>query len=217
MNKDEARSIAQQRASEKAQSVPNPNESRNPTRRSPTRRADLMSYEELVQGHRTAIVKTTSGKAFEIQSLSPGEYVSMIGSPITKRLADAGIDVTDGNTASARLRQLPPDELVSLVSDAGVLDLAQHIVCKGVISINFVMKPQHECDPARKEVSIDRLSIPELGELEAAIVQLGESDEDVEFVQLFREGGQEAEAERADDTQDGTDIRPEAERDTVPG
>lgn len=175
----------------------------------------LTTYEELDSLYRTAIVATSSGMSFKIQTVSPGDFMIVAGSPILKKLVEHDVDLTNKEQISAVIDGMSTQQKADLVSDGSFLRMARQIVCAGVISINFVDKLQDECDRSKQEVSVDRLPMPDLLDLFTGIMTLAVSEDEEEAAKFFREisGGERGRGDQ--DSPDGESIRDETVENTI--
>lgn len=178
----------------------------------------LTTHEELLSSYRTTIVKTASGRAFEIEALSPGGFLLSVGSPLIQTLTTQGLntETADKGAVENFVAGLTLEQQIALVSEEKFLTSVKRIVCAGVISINFVEKPQGDVDTATKEVSIDLLSMQELLSLYTAIINLSLPEAEVRDVQLFREESETVENGDTESASDSTDVRKETLGDSVP-
>lgn len=135
--------------------------------------AQYTSYEELLSGYETRAVTLSSGKMFEVQSLSPGDFMSILGTPIIRRAIE-NQSITDEDLRTS-------------------LELVKEIVCLGVISVKFVNKAQYECGEG--EISINRLTQDEIVELYTQIMELSIPNKEEELVNSFQEKNQEGDVD----------------------
>lgn len=162
----------------------------------------LTSFEELTKDYQTNIAKTPSGYTFIIQSIVPGDFVRLIGTPIIDLLLEKDIDINTPDSVAEGIKSLSEKEQMGIVASDSFIEMAKLVICAGVISINFTVKKQDECDSAKKEVSIDRLSLADVISLYTQIMSLSMPEAQIETVRLFRTDEQ-AEQEQSDkDTQD---------------
>lgn len=196
--------VARERASENARQIPLPQEEQAPVPK--TASAGLTTREELLSAYRTTIVKTTSGNAFEIRAISPGDFLLYLGSPMLKALADAGIDVGEPGAVSQAVADMSTGEAVDVITKGDLVELARRNVCAAVISLNFVMKPQGECDESTQETSIFLLSVIDAVDLYTAIVHFSVGDEDVDMVRVFRGQGAEEQVGPDPDPSDSVSV-----------
>ena len=109
--------------------------------------------------------KNGEPKVFEIQSLSQGDFISIMGVPfIMKFLNNENVTLTD-----------------DLIEKQ--IDIIKKVVCAGVISVKLVTKAQTECKD--DEVSVNIIDIEDLYELYNAIME--HSLGGVEKVEFFPE------------------------------
>lgn len=158
-------------------------------------RPDLTSYDDLVGEYQTTFVRTSSDKVFEIESIGPGEFMMIFGSPIAQVLSDIGIDLDDPEREK-KLVDISIEDKVDVLLSHDFQEFAENIVCAGVISINFLRRPQRECDQDKQEVSVSRLHFQEMCELFNAIIRLSVSGEEMGLIEFFREGSEEVSGER---------------------
>lgn len=157
----------------------------------------LTTYEDLVSDYETSIVATTSGNSFEIQPVSPGAYFLATGTPLLDILTEKGLNEGSIEERQRAFDEMSDDEKMSLVSNDDYLEYVQRISCAGIVSINFVMKRQRDCNRVKKEVSIDLLDANDLFEIFGKIMELSASESEGELVETFR-GESETEQERLD-------------------
>lgn len=198
--------VARERASEKARQISPPQEKQEQAPIPKTASAGLTTREELLSAYRTTIVRTTSGNAFEIRAISPGDFLLYLGSPMLKALADSGIDVGEPGAVSQAVADMSTGEAVDVITKGDLVELARRNVCAGVISLNFVMKPQGECDDSKQETSVFLLSVIDAVDLYTAIVHFSVGDEDVDMVQTFRGEGEEKQVGPDTDTSTGDGV-----------
>ena len=138
----------------------------------------VTSPRELLSRYRTAIVELSSGAKFKIRSVNTGDFYAEVGALLFSKMIAANVDTTDPKQIQEYTEnQLPIEEQLELVNTEENLRCMQAIVCASTISINFINKPQPECNET--EISIDLLSERELGELSDAIVKLSNPDNDI--------------------------------------
>jgi hypothetical protein len=199
-NKSKARRLSQERAVNNArktipQSSPGNKQSSN---------MPFTSADDLLKNYVTATAYTSSGHAFEIQSLSPGDYVITLGVPIIRLLISKGItseNTSDQNVINKAIEKLDDATKEELFSSDEFQDIMSVIICRGVISIRFVNKHQRECNPERKEVSvIDRLSDQDRYELFMQIMPISINPEIVTDIAEFPETGEDTESTTGDIT-----------------
>ncbi len=175
-------------------------------------RSRLTTYEDYAEQLVTVIVETSSGKVFEVQKVTPGEILKAAGSPLMDLLTQEGLDFgKDGREeAEEKVRQLPDEKKIEIVSDPEFMGIAKSIVCSGVISVNFVDKPRSECDREKKEVPADVLNMRELMDLFTAIMSISVGEGEVQEFYTFREGSERAQDEYGQIAPDGEVVREEA-------
>lgn len=216
-----AEDLARERASQEARKAQQSESDREPwVYKDPLQTAaeKLTTYEELIQREaaRTSIVKTNSGLAFEIKGLSPGDFVIIMGSPFVKSFISAGVESTDKSAAEKIVKGLEPERAIELISDPDLLSVAKTAICSSVLSVNFVSKPQEQCDPEQKEVSVDQLDFVDLMNLFNAIMRLSTPGVEVTDAMFFRKTGEEAQGSDDSGSSDRERLRSEAIQDTVP-
>jgi len=127
----------------------------------------LTSADDLLKNYRTATAFTTSGHAFNIQSLSPGDYVITLGLPIIKLLIDKGVkvdNVSDSKQVNSAIDKLNSQDKIEIFETEKFQDIMSVIICRGVKSVKFVNMPPEKCEKTPdgqhwKEVSVtDALS-----------------------------------------------------------
>lgn len=213
----DAENLAKKRASEKAKDVSDVNSSaaadkeltqpRFVKSKTPDSRPDLTSYEDLVKEYQTTFVRTSSGKVFEIETIGPGEYMMIFGSPLAQALTNMGLDPDDPKGSALRLADVSIEQKIDVLLGHDFQDFAENIICAGVISINFVRKPQRECDEDKQEVSISRLPFQDLCELFNAVIRLSVSGEEMGLIEFFREGSEEVSGERDSSSRDSESLQ----------
>jgi len=181
----------------------------------PTSNADLTSYDEFLAGYKTCYVKTSSGKTFEVQGLSPGDFMALIGSPLAKALIGFGLDIENPLEALQKLDSLPTDQQVDLLIGDSFQAFAREVICTGVISLKFVDKDQRDCDKSAEEISVWLLPFQDLCEVFNAIIRLTASNEEIGMVNFFREEGEGEPAERDQNPSDSEGIPAETIGTTV--
>ena len=214
-----AEDIARERASRqarRAQQKAEQGNDRESHQRGPA--AGLTTYDELIQREaaRTSIVKTSSGLAFEVGALAPGDFAMLLGSPFLQRFTDAGIDVRNENTVKETVERLDGESVARLVTDPELLNASRALVCLSVTSINFVDKPQQQCDQEREEISVDLLDFVDLMNICTAILRLSTPSAEAADAVLFREADEEEQGSGDPGAPDGEELRSPAVEGTVP-
>ena len=163
------------------------------SRRAQTQTADkqLTTYEDLVGNYETSIVTTTSGKIFEIQSITPGAYFLMTGTPLMGILSEKGLDAQTAEERQKVIEELSDEEKLEFVTNDGYIEFMQRTCCAGIVSVNFVMKRQRQCNKFKKEVSIDLLEGNDLLEVFSAIMNISVSESAGELVETFQSESEE--------------------------
>jgi len=146
----------------------------------------LTSYEDLVGNYETSIVTTTSGKTFEIQSITPGVYFLITGTPLMGILSEKGLDVQNAEERQKAIEELSDEEKLEFITNDGYIEFMQRTCCAGIVSVNFVMKRQRQCNKFKKEVSIDLLEGNDLFELFTAIMNISASESAGDLVETFQ-------------------------------
>lgn len=167
---------------------------------------NLTTREDLMQLYKTCIVQTSSGRTFEVRNVAPGDFMVFFGSPILQALSAAGVDLEKANEVPKVVEKLSQGEALKIVTEGSLVELARHVVCIGVLSLNFVVKPQAECDDGKQETSVFLLPLNDTIELYTAIVKFSVSEEDTGLVQLFREESEEEQRRSDTDTSDGESV-----------
>lgn len=213
----DAENLAKERASEKAKDVSVVNSSAATDKevtqpsfvksKSSDSRPDLTSYEDMVEEYQTTFVRTSSDKVFEIESIGPGEFMLIFGSPLAQALTNIGFDPGDLEGSAKKLEEASIEQKVDVLLGHDFQDFAESIICAGVISINFVRKSQRECDKDEQEVSVSLLLFQDLCELFNAIIRLSVSREEVGLIEFFREGSEEISGERDPSSRDSESLQ----------
>ena len=115
----------------------------------------LTGYDELLSGYETGYTVTPSGMTFEIQAISPGMFLGIFGTPFMSMLIEQG--ATDQDTVDKIVEKMTDEEKIELANEPILKNSVLDTICAGVISAKLVNKPQSECDPEDKEISIIRL------------------------------------------------------------
>lgn len=157
----------------------------------------LTTYEDLVSDYETLIVTTTSEKVYEIQPISPGAYFLTTGTPLLDTLTEKGLSEGSIEDRQQAFDELSDNEKMSIVSNDDYLEYVQRVCCAGIVSVNFVMKRQRDCNRIKKEVSIDLLDANDLFEIFGRVMEMSASESEGELVETFR-GESETEQERHD-------------------
>ena len=153
----------------------------------PTRDDSLTSANDLVKNYQIHItqLKTHSEsnpRRFEIQSVSAGDFYAEFGSPILALLAEKDVDITDKDAVDNYIQN---EMTLAEKAKLGLLDenfkKMRRIICQGVISIQFSVNNQIDCED--DEVSVHLLSALEQIELFNAIIRLSVPEVDAN---LFR-------------------------------
>lgn len=151
----------------------------------------LTSYEDLVSDYETSIITTTSGKVFEIQSITPGAYFLITGAPLMNILTEKGIDAQSIEERQKAIEELSDEEKLEFVTNDGYIEFMQRTCCAGIVSVNFVMKRQRQCNKFKKEVSIDLLEGNDLFEVFSAIMEISASESAGDLVETFQSESEE--------------------------
>jgi hypothetical protein len=150
-------------------------------------KSDLTSYQDLIKDYQTAFISTPSGYSFEIQAIRPGNYMISMGGMLTKYLTQSGVDLQNQEAVREAIQNLDEEQQIELSFDEANITRMQKIVCAGVISMNFVDKPQHECKKWLKEVSIDLLPFADLLSLFTEIIGMSLPETEVADFATFRQ------------------------------
>jgi hypothetical protein len=214
-DKDSAASLAKAMAQKKSRrSIPAQAKVAEDNKRNST---SFTTFEELTEGFKTAIVRVKSGKfekdsdgkvlmdeenqpiphmyTFEIQSIDPGEFVKLLGTPIVALLADKGINVLDEASLQDGIAKISEEEAMDVASDDDFISLVKQVLVAGVVTVNFVSKKQAECSSVKKEVSVDVLAKETQLELYTLIMDLSLPERDEKSFTSFREQGDGEEPE----------------------
>jgi hypothetical protein len=206
----DAKRIAQKRASDKQRKIAKENNSvSKPKPQKAGLTNYLTSYDELISGYETAFVKTTSGKTFEIQSIDPGIVFILMGTPVMSMLSNKGADMTDANAVNKAIQALSIDEKVEVSQNELFNNLINQTICEGVVSVHLVNKPQYECDPDKKELSVNLLSKIDQTEIFEAIMGLIKPDRLQELAEFFRQKSEEKQNGDSEDSPDGESVSSE--------
>jgi hypothetical protein len=155
---------------------------------------NFTTFDELTEGFKTAIVKVNSGKfekdddgnvlmdeekqpvphkyVFEIQSIDPGEFAKLLGTPIIALLADKGVNVADEESLKEGITRISEEEAMEVASDGDFQSLVRQVLVAGIVNVNFTLKKQAECSTIKKEVSVDILAKETQMELYVMIMDL---------------------------------------------
>ncbi|MHC4395661.1 MAG: hypothetical protein ACYS1A_08390 [Planctomycetota bacterium] len=197
---NDAKDLASRRATQETLKQPPPPQQQE---------VSLTTFDELLAEYKTGIVKTSSGKTFEIQCVSPGDFLLSVGSPLIQAISESGADLTSESEVNKVIADLSEEETFDLVANEDFIELIKQVVIRGVISVNLVDKKQNECNKRKKEISIDLLPIPDILDVYTAIMNLSVSEEDTAEVQLFRQESEGEQSEHNTDTSDSPDLRGE--------
>ena len=181
-------------------------------------KAKLTTTQELLSRFKTTIVELTTGKVFRIRVIPPGDFVTLVGTPLLSVFVELGIDMGDTEHAVEDIQSLSAEKKMALVSGNDFQSMIRKIVCRAVISINFVDALQEECNTDRNEVPISVLEPEEQMEIYIAVMDISVNINDVKDFYSFREDGTDKEVERDDGeaASDSQNIRTETVRDAVP-
>ena len=145
----------------------------------------LTTYDDLVSDYETSLTVTTSGKLFEIQPITPGTYFLITGTPLMNILSEKGLDGQSTEERQKAIEELSDEEKLEFVTNDGYIEFMQRACCAGIVSINFVMKRQRQCNKFKKEVSIDLLEGNDLFEVFSAIMEISASESAGELIETF--------------------------------
>jgi len=188
----------------------------------------LTGYDELLSGYERGYTVTPSGMTFEIQAINPGMFLGIFGTPFMSLLIEKG--ATDQKSIDAITDNMTDEEKIELANEPILKGKVLDIICAGVISAKLVNKPQSECDPENKELSIIRLieigkltsvSTPEdvkddVTHLYKAIQELTKPEEIAKAAESFLKTYKEGTEGTTEDTPDSEGIPSDTESDTVP-
>lgn len=162
---------------------------------------NLTTYEDILSSYQTTIVVTDAGETFEIKALSPGDFVLAIGSPLIRSLTPEGLDLAGDTEEAIRksVAEMPLEKMIDLLSDKAFLESVNSIICASVTSVNFIDKPQSECDTAQKELSVHLLTLKSLMNLYTAVIAFSVPGAKVDQLEFFRK---EDTGEQVDSDQD---------------
>lgn len=169
----------------------------------------LTSYNDILKRTKTTIVQTRSGNTFEIKVLQPGDFLSIIGTPITKRIffdpkgKFAVPNFNDDYEATNTIQDL--------MSDDEFMRNAKDMVCRGIVSLNFVNKPQDQCDPDAQELSIDLLDFNEIMDIVSFLIVASTADREVKEFYSFRDLDSQEQARGDQDSPVGEGIQSAAQ------
>ncbi len=175
----------------------------------------LTSFEDLIAGYDTAFVKTPSGKMFEIQSVDPGAFLLLLGTPFIALLQSKDANLADAKSVNDTIENLSPDEKNEAASDDNFMEIVKQTVCQGVISVKFMNKPQWQCNADKKELSVNLLPIADLLHLYNAIYELVKPEKLQEMAEFFRSQIKEGKDGTAEDPSDSEDLPSDTESDTL--
>jgi len=198
MDIEEAKRLAQERAKRNAIKLGVPN-SVKPSNVNTSDRPDLTTFDDLMEGYLTGTAYLTSGMAFDIQTLSPGDLVIVVGTPLVKLLMDQGAKIEEASTVddlNQAIQAMGNEEQEEVYKSPDFRDIMINAICRSVISINFVNKRATQCDSSRKEVSvIDRLSELDRFELFMQIMAIATTPQDIDDIASFPPTDEEPENE----------------------
>ena len=176
----DAKDIASGRASQKAKLEP---EAQAPQPAFP----GVTSYQDLIERYKTDVIKTPSGLTFLIQTVNPGDYIAISGTPLVKYWTDKGVDFTDTEARMRSIDDMSEEKKAEMVLDADFQEIAKNVVCAGVYSLNLVNKPQSQAISDREELSVDLLPLADMFHLFTEIMKLSQGEEFAAELDLFRE------------------------------
>lgn len=110
----------------------------------------LTSYDDLIEGYETTYVRTPSGLAFEIQTIDPGMFLSIFGTPFISMLIEK--KATDEESVNMVLASMTEEDKIKMANDPALVNNILEIICRSVISVKLVNKRQSECN--NDEISI---------------------------------------------------------------
>jgi hypothetical protein len=180
----------------------------------------LASYEGLISGYETAYVKTPSGWTFEIQTIDPGMFLGIFGTPFISMLIEN--KATDEQSVNEIIESMSDEEKVRQANDPTLVNNILEIICRSVINVKLVNKPQSECDRDRQEVSIimlietGKLTQDDITQLYKAIFELVRPEEIAKMAESFLRAYNKSENRTNTDTPDSEDLPPDAKSDTIP-
>jgi len=182
--------------------------------------AGLTTYDDLMSEYQTDIVKTPSGLTFIIQTINPGDYLAIIGTPLLKYMSAHGIDISDPQARTQAVMDMPANEQVEILSDPNFQEMLKSIVCAGIVphdKLRVVNKRAYDCDKSKYEVSIDVIPVADLYHIFIEIMKLSQGEEFADEIELFREQHEIRPGEAVADPgpSDGESLQQETEPDIV--
>lgn len=213
----DAKEVASKRASEKAgERVSEEVSERVKESKRPTI-PGMTTYQDLMERYKTNVVRTPSGLTFLIQTVNPGDYMSIAGTPLLKYWSDKGIDFSDNEARLKSIDAMTDEQKTELTLDDNFQDMVRSVVCAGVYSLNLVNKRQAQCDSSKEELSVDLIPMADLFVLFTEIISLSQGEEFSAELELFREQIENGESQGlADqDSRHSEGIQPAPEFDTV--
>lgn len=180
----------------------------------------LTTFDDLISGYETAFVKTPSGLVFEIQSIDPGMFLGFLGTPFISMLIAK--KATDAESANKVIESMSDEDKIKQANDPALVNNVLEIICRGVVSVKLVNKPQSECDPDRKEVSIimlietGKLTQDDLTYLYKAIFELVRPEEIAKTAESFLAKYKEDTEGTDTDTSDSEDLPSETIGNIIP-
>ena len=142
--------------------------------------SNMTTLDDLLSSYQTETITLSSGRIFEIQSISPGEFAVSSGSPLVQKLVASGINLEDDD-----YEEKAQEYMTASITDEEWLDIIlseEHktqiarVLTSGIISIKFLARRQSDCPEGY--ASIDNLTLQEQSELFVAILNLSVSEED---------------------------------------
>jgi hypothetical protein len=114
---------------------------------SPSPRATgLTTVAEILQGYKQSVITLPVSKwTVEIQSLPPGDYMTIYGSAIRALMTAQGLDAEDQEARGTYQQKLTPDQR-RYVSEHN-LQNSRRIAVKAVTSLELSHEPQYLCQP----------------------------------------------------------------------
>ena len=106
-------------------------------------------------------------------------------------LTEKGIDAQSIEERQKAIEELSDEEKLEFVTNDGYIEFMQRTCCAGIVSVNFVMKRQRQCNKFKKEVSIDLLEGNDLFEVFSAIMEISASESAGDLVETFQSESEE--------------------------
>ena len=104
----------------------------------------MTSVESILSGYQRGVITLPeSGWTIEVQSLSPGDYLSVYGSALQAMMTASGLDYLDKEQRVNFERDMS-DVQKAVIAQANLQNF-RRVVCKAIISMSVSMEPQWLC------------------------------------------------------------------------